>query len=216
MSTQPSGAPGVVRRSIPYLIVLVIIAGAVVAFSHFHGVRPRLADPSSSAAAPADDVGARLAKPAQLPPSSPARSGSTHAPAAAPSVCRRNTAHQRVIVSIGKQHAWMCAGSRQVYDSNVTTGASAAGNGTPTGTWYVQAKQTDRWLTVLDGSSYHVAYWMPYDGVYGFHDSSWQTFAYGSQQYRTDGSHGCVHFPATAMRWVYHWAAVGTEVTIKA
>jgi len=52
-----------------------------------------------------------------------------------------------------------------------------------------------------------VKYWIPYDGVYGFHDSSWQTFPYGSQQYRTDGSHGCVHFPLTVMSWIYQLGA---------
>ncbi len=72
----------------------------------------------------------------------------------------------------------------------------------------------DRWLTPLDGGSYHVAYWVPYDGPYGFHDSSWQKFAYGSPKYRTDGSHGCVHLPMSAMKWFYKWADVGTAVTI--
>jgi lipoprotein-anchoring transpeptidase ErfK/SrfK len=110
----------------------------------------------------------------------------------------------------------MCSGSRQVYDSNVTTGASAVGAGTPTGTWQLLAKQTDTWLTVLSGESYHVKYWMPYNGPYGFHDSAWQKFAYGSPKYRSDGSHGCVHLPAKAMAWMYHWARVGATVTVAA
>jgi lipoprotein-anchoring transpeptidase ErfK/SrfK len=71
-------------------------------------------------------------------------------------------------------------------------------------------------LSVLTGEAYHVEYWMPYDGNYGFHDSAWQTFPYGSQQYRTAGSHGCVHLPLSTMAWLYNWAKLGATVTIKA
>ena len=56
---------------------------------------------------------------------------------------------------------------------------------------------------------------MPYDYDYGFHDSSWQHFAYGSERYRTEGSHGCVHVPPRAMPFVYAWAQTGTLVTIR-
>jgi hypothetical protein len=129
--------------------------------------------------------------------------------------CVGNKIAQLVVVSIKKQHAWMCQRTKLVYDSAVTTGETANGNDTPTGTYHVQAKQGSRYLTTLDGSSYHVDYWMPYDGVYGFHDSAWQKFAYGSSQYHTAGSHGCVHFPLTAMKWVYNWANVGSTVTIR-
>jgi len=61
-----------------------------------------------------------------------------------------------------------------------------------------------------------VAYWMPFDDQIGFHDSSWQTFAYGSSLYTTQGSHGCIHLPADVAAWVYGWAPVGTTVTIRA
>jgi lipoprotein-anchoring transpeptidase ErfK/SrfK len=119
-----------------------------------------------------------------------------------------------VIVSIAKQHAWICAGARQVRDSAVTTGMTSAG-GTPTGTWHVQAKQTARWLGA-GGQAYQVRYWMPYDGDYGFHDALWQRFPFGGPQYRTAGSHGCVHFPLAAMAWLYGWTQVGATVTIAA
>ena len=55
----------------------------------------------------------------------------------------------------------------------------------------------------------------PYDDIYGFHDSAWQTIPYGSTKYHTDGSHGCVHLPIAAMKWLYNWAAVGAAVTIR-
>lgn len=64
------------------------------------------------------------------------------------------------------------------------------------------------------GGSYPVRYWVPYHGAYGIHDSSWQTFPYGSQRYRTDGSHGCTHVPLATMAWFYSWVRVGTPVDI--
>src|SRR6266516_6127236 len=108
-------------------VLLLCGAGAgLVALSHEHGLRPRLgaASPSPAAAGRADDIDAAT----QLSPST--SPPATRRPAAAPNMCRANTAAQRVIVSIRQQHAWMCAGSRQVYTTPATTGASAVGNGT--------------------------------------------------------------------------------------
>jgi hypothetical protein len=49
------------------------------------------------------------------------------------------------------------------------------------------------------GGAYPVRYWVPYDGAYGIHDSSWQRFPYSCPLYRTQGSHGCVHLPGATM-----------------
>jgi lipoprotein-anchoring transpeptidase ErfK/SrfK len=201
------------RRWLPSGLVVAAAAASVVALTHFHGVRPRLA-PAPTSVSPAARINT---SPTQHAAQSQQRSSSpaTHAQQAAPSPCRINTDAQHVIVSISSQHAWICAGKRQVNQSAVTTGATTVGNGTPLGTWHVQAKQTDRMLTVLSGESYHVDYWLPYDGSYGFHDAVWQTFPFGSGLYRSGGSHGCVHFPLATMKWLYNWTQVGAAVTIK-
>ena len=53
-------------------------------------------------------------------------------------------------------------------------------------------------------------------GGYFLHDAPWQpagTYGPGS----TEGpyaSHGCVHVPYEAMRFLYQWAAVGTPVIV--
>ena len=137
------------------------------------------------------------------------------APMAAADLCSSNTAAQFVLVEISQQHAWMCEHTTLVYDTPVTTGEVANGDDTPTGTWHIQAKQGARYLTTLDGSRYHVNYWLPYDDIYGFHDAAWQTFPEGSDLYKTAGSHGCVHLPETAMAWLAGWANVGATVTIR-
>jgi L,D-transpeptidase catalytic domain len=118
------------------------------------------------------------------------------------------------VVDISSQAARMCRSGQQLRATRVTTGASALGDGTPTGTWHVQARVRDTTLYPAAGGAYPVKYWMPYDGAYGIHDSPWQTFAYGSSLYRTKGSHGCVHMPGAMMAWLYSWAPVGTRVTI--
>ena len=142
--------------------------------------------------------------------------GATAATISDATACAGNSADSLVRVSIGQQHAWWCEGARAVGSTPVTTGAVNTGDATPTGTWVIQAKQTDRYL-VGPGYRDFVHYWMPFHGDFGLHDSPWQTFPYGSKQYTDDGSHGCVHFPEAAMAAIYSWAKVGvTVVTITA
>ena len=135
-----------------------------------------------------------------------------------PNACAGNTAAQLALVSVAKQHIWMCSRAHLVYDAAVTTGAvELPYDSTPTGTYEIQAKQTDQTLTLLSGAQYQVRYWIPFDGpLFGFHDSSWQSFPYGSPRYRTEGSHGCVHMPLAAITFLYRWADVGAAVTIRA
>ena len=134
---------------------------------------------------------------------------------AAPTSCAANPVGRKLIlVSISRQHLWGCNGPNQAYDTAITSGAYLAGMATPTGTWHIYSKSANIHL-IGPGYNYPVSYWMPFYSDYGFHDSSWQTFPYGSAQYASDGSHGCVHVPAAAMAWLYNWAPVGTTVTIK-
>jgi hypothetical protein len=121
---------------------------------------------------------------------------------------------RRVDINLTKQFARLCSGDRQLLTTPITSGASSLGTGTPTGTWHLQSKQRDRYLYPAAGGAYYVHYWMPYDGAYGMHDSSWQNFPYGSDRYRTEGSHGCVHFPHAAIAWMFAWAPIGTTVRI--
>jgi hypothetical protein len=128
----------------------------------------------------------------------------------------RQVSGKAVRVDISQQFARMCADHQQVRTTPVTTGAVSLGDGTPTGTWHVQARIRNTTLYPAAGGAYPVKYWMPYNGAYGMHDSSWQHFRYGSAKYRTEGSHGCVHVPGKTMAWLFNWAAVGTTVTISA
>jgi hypothetical protein len=150
----------------------------------------------------------------------------TSAPATPPTIvlgqlmdttaCSGNTAPTLVVVSISLQHVWMCQGRSQVDSSPATTGAVDRGDVTPTGSWLVQAKQTNRYL-VGRGYRDFVHYWVPFDGDFGFHDASWQTMPFGAPGYRTRGSNGCVHLPMPVMSWLYRWVRVGhTVVAVQA
>lgn len=129
--------------------------------------------------------------------------------------CAANSYPQLVLVSISRQHMWVCDGHRQIDSSPVTTGRSVDNDQTPLGSWRVQAKQRDRYL-VGPGYRDYVHFWMPFNGDFGLHDAPWQTMAYGSKDYTVNGSHGCVHVPHDTMARLYAWAHTGsTVVTIE-
>jgi lipoprotein-anchoring transpeptidase ErfK/SrfK len=134
---------------------------------------------------------------------------------AAPNACAHNRAPQKIIVSIARQHMWLCARHRLVRDNPVTTGMATPSTRTPTGNFHVQYRVRNTTLTLNTGATYAVRYWIPFEGpLYGFHDSSWQKFPYGSPRYKTHGSHGCVHMPLRAIAFLYRWTARPTAVHI--
>jgi lipoprotein-anchoring transpeptidase ErfK/SrfK len=143
--------------------------------------------------------------------------------APAPNECADNSTGKTVLVSISQQHMWACDGTSLIKQSAVTTGASDAPHGvndaTPVGTWHVYEKFRNLDLKGSDANGPwddYVQYWMPFDSAVGFHDASWQTFPFGSSQYKTSGSHGCVQLPTDIAAWLYGWAPVGTKVIVTA
>ena len=136
----------------------------------------------------------------------------------APNHCAHNTAARLVRVSIRTQHAWLCARHRTVLSTAVTSGASRrdSDDATPRGHFRVQSLNRNTVLYPASGGAFPVQYWIPFDApLYGFHDASWQKMPFGSPHYDIRGSHGCVHMPLRAMRFLYHWARVGTRVVIR-
>jgi lipoprotein-anchoring transpeptidase ErfK/SrfK len=196
--------------ALPVLAVVSVIALALPMSEHHRG-RPVAAP----AASPVAHLAVRHAT-GPRPTASPTPPVENIQAAPDSTACLTNTAPTLVLVSISQQHVWMCQGRVQVNSTPATTGEVVNGDATPTGTWVVQGKQTDRYL---DGPGYHdyVHYWIPFNGDFGFHDATWQTMPFGSPGYRTQGSHGCVHLPMTEVAWLYHWAQAGsTVVTVEA
>jgi len=55
-----------------------------------------------------------------------------------------------------------------------------------------------------------------HEGGYGIHDAYWR-YRYGpgtNVDGAVPGTHGCVNVPWTPMSWLFHWADVGTPVTV--
>jgi lipoprotein-anchoring transpeptidase ErfK/SrfK len=208
-----------------YAVVVLAILTVIVV------VRPGAAAGSDATSAPPPAAHGPAPAAPVVRPSTSANSAASSAPAAttvsplsAPTVipdkvdstpCQSNSSGQLVLVSVSTQKAWMCQGQQQVNSTPVTTGNVKAGTATPLGTWQVQAKQTNRYLTG-PGYSDFVKFWVPFNGDFGFHDASWQSFAFGSPLYQTAGSNGCVHLPTPAMTWFYSWVQDGTKVTVTA
>ncbi len=145
-----------------------------------------------------------------------AKPTATAAIAARPNPCSGNRAPQLVKVTLSVQHMWMCEHLRLVFSTPITSGIPGEYTSTPTGTFTVQALTRNTTLTLINGQTYDVKYWIPFQGpLFGFHDSSWQNFPFGSREYRTDGSHGCVHMPLKSIAFLYKWAAVGAKVRIR-
>jgi lipoprotein-anchoring transpeptidase ErfK/SrfK len=49
----------------------------------------------------------------------------------------------------------------------------------------------------------------------GLHDASWQQCCWGpGSQYTGFASHGCIHLPNSAERFIYNWSQVGVPVVV--
>lgn len=114
-------------------------------------------------------------------------------------------------VSITNQKLDYYENGQLVLSSDIVTGIN---NGTPTGDYQVLNKARN---TTLKGKDYNsfVNYWIAFIGnSYGFHDASWRS-SFGSEIYKTNGSHGCVNMPLTSVSALYDMVEIGTPVHVK-
>lgn len=108
-----------------------------------------------------------------------------------------------------------------IWRSYIVSGNTSEGNGTPTGTFKVNAKRTDEKLVGADEDHdgepdyiSHVNYWMPFIGnSVGLHDASWRG-SFGGSIYAYAGSHGCVNLPPARAAELYNLVRVGDTVYV--
>lgn len=115
-------------------------------------------------------------------------------------------------IDIDKKNQVAClydATGKVLWETIVTTGNEAAGNGTPLGTHSIYDKKTDFVLIGYDKDNdgkpdyeNHVDYWMPFNEGIGLHDAAWRS-EYGGQEYLENGSGGCVNLPHDAAASLY-------------
>ncbi|MCH5253749.1 MAG: L,D-transpeptidase family protein [Lachnospiraceae bacterium] len=115
-----------------------------------------------------------------------------------------------VEIDMGEQMMYYYLNGKLELETPIVTGNTSRQMGTPSGVNYVYLKQTDR---ILRGEGYasHVNFWMPVKGNVGIHDSAWRS-SYGGTIYQTNGSHGCINTPYSAMTKLYEMVEVGTPV----
>ena len=115
-----------------------------------------------------------------------------------------------VNISISKQKLDYYQKNKIVLTTPITSGAH---NATKTGTFKIRNKARN---TTLKGEDYEsfVKYWMGYGGSFGLHDASWRK-KFGTMDYKTNGSHGCINMPTNAAKKLYDMIEIGTPVYIK-
>ena len=122
-----------------------------------------------------------------------------------------STGSTYIEICIAQQHMWVYKGGKQIASTNVVTGTRYYSD-TPKGYHYVQDKARNTTLVGADYASF-VNYWMPFYGGCGIHDASWRS-SFGGSIYMTNGSHGCVNTPYSAVKTIYNNISVGTPVII--
>ena len=115
-----------------------------------------------------------------------------------------------VEINLTAQHLYFYKDGNLVIDTDFVSGNISKGNGTPPGAYALTYKQRNATLKGADYSS-DVAYWMPFNGNIGMHDSSWRS-KYGGDIYKRSGSHGCVNLPASAAKVIFENIEKGMPV----
>ena len=113
-------------------------------------------------------------------------------------------------VNMSRQVLYLVKNNKTVLSTDVVTGNTSTGHGTPTGLWYVEYKQRNHTMVKYNA---FVRYWMPIDtgtGV-GLHDADWRG-AFGGSIYRSNGSHGCINIPPSKAREIYNSISPGIPV----
>lgn len=123
-------------------------------------------------------------------------------------------------INITKQHLWYHKNGNVVMETDIVSGTETKSDRyTPSGTYYIYAKQKNRILRgqkKADGTYEYetpVSYWMPFNKGIGLHDASWRK-TFGGQIYMTSGSHGCINLPSSFAANLYGQVTVNTPVVV--
>ena len=116
-----------------------------------------------------------------------------------------------VEVSIGAQHMWY-----YLNESDVVTGDVTLDQGTASGVFPLAFKESPATLKGGEGKKKYttkVQYWMPFYEGQGLHDAWWKT-VFGGEEYKGNGSHGCVNLPSSVAETLYNNIVPGTPIVI--
>lgn len=129
---------------------------------------------------------------------------------------KREKGDDFIYIDIDDQFMWFFKDGEPLVATSVTTGTKDVYD-TPTGDYELEYKSTAVTLRGDngDGTSYasFVNFWLPFDGPYGIHDSSWRS-DYGGEHYLYAGSHGCVNTPYEAVATIFENIEEGCPVIV--
>lgn len=117
-----------------------------------------------------------------------------------------------VEINLTAQHLFLYKDGELVIETDFVSGDVAKGHSTPTGAFGITYTTKD---AVLRGEDYAtpVTYWMPFAGDVGMHDATWRR-SFGSNIYKTNGSHGCINLPLSAAKTIYENVEKGYPVLV--
>ena len=125
-----------------------------------------------------------------------------------------------IAVSLDRQWLWLFRGGSVVFQAPVITGNPNKGYATHRGNWSILEMNTNTRLanTNREGYSYDVpvSYWMQINTmgmIEGIHDATWH-WAFGTDHYLYDGSHGCINLHPSDMATLYYQCWVGMPVWV--
>lgn len=136
-----------------------------------------------------------------------------------PYYCKRegedDLAGTYVEVSIKDQHMWFYKDGDLVVESDVVTGDATNGHDTAKGAFPLAFKESPSILRGDGADRYEtkVQYWMPFYEGQGLHDAWWKS-VFGGNEYKGNGSHGCVNLPTEIAEKLYKNIEPGTAIII--
>ena len=115
-----------------------------------------------------------------------------------------------VVVDISSQRVYLYNNNELYLIGFVTTGKSS----TPSdiGLFSIWYKGMDEEIT----PGHLVHFWMPYNLAYeGLHDAEeWRQYGYGTDNYITNGSNGCINMRYVDAKTIYENVSIGTKVLV--
>lgn len=121
-----------------------------------------------------------------------------------------------IVVNIALQRLYAYENGTSLFPAAVPITTGKYGFETVTGEFAIYLKEEHHQMTSPFPGIYYddiVNYWMPFYLGYGLHDAPWRS-VYGTQDYSSVGSHGCVNMPLSETSILYNWAEVGTRVIV--
>lgn len=115
-----------------------------------------------------------------------------------------------VEIDMTKQHMWFYKNGSLITEGDVVTGDMQHNWGTPGGIYRLKYKEKNATLVGQDYVS-PVSFWMPFNGGIGIHDATWRD-VFGKEEYKTNGSHGCINSPYAVANAIFDNIEAGTPI----